>query len=98
VTIEELSNRGKSELVRVIFPLGRRHSKKVREGIAPLLGAFGNAVLLPQTYQMLVIERAGGSCATSSRSSSRSVSRSPSRIPAHALLAWRLAGLVEKAG
>ena len=60
MTIEGLSNRGKSELVRVVFPLGRRHAEKVREGIAHPLGTFGSAVLLPQTYQMLVIERAGG--------------------------------------
>ncbi len=59
VTMEDLDERGDFEYVSVMFPLGRRDAEKVRTEIRPLLGAFGSAVVLPQTHQMLVTERGG---------------------------------------
>lgn len=59
VTIDELGKRGRFELVSVLIPLGRRDGEMVRAEIAPLLSPFGNAVVLPQTRQMLVTDRAG---------------------------------------
>ena len=49
VTIDELSKRGKFELVNVIFPLGRRDAEEVCTAIVPLAspiskgGNFGNS-------------------------------------------------------
>jgi type II secretory pathway component GspD/PulD (secretin) len=59
VTIEELGQRGKYELVSVTFPLGRRDPETVRNGVSPILSAYGSAVVLPQTHQMLVTDRGG---------------------------------------
>jgi len=58
VTIEELGECGKFELVRVLFPLGRRDAETVRNGIRPLL-TCGSAIALTQAQQMLVTDRAG---------------------------------------
>jgi len=59
VTLEELTARGDFELVTVDFPLGRRETDAVRSEIEHLLSPLGNVVVLPQTKQIIVTDRAG---------------------------------------
>jgi len=59
VSLEELAQRGKFELVTVQFPLGRRPVPTVESEIKPLLGPYGKVVALPATSQVLVTDTAG---------------------------------------
>lgn len=59
VTLEELPSRGRFELVSVLFPLGDRPVDAVLREVEPYLGAYGRALPLPQSKQLLVIETAG---------------------------------------
>ena len=59
VTIEELGNRGKFEMVTVLFPLKGRAAATVTEEIKPLLGPHGKIVPLPATGQLLITDTAG---------------------------------------
>ena len=59
VTIDELSNRGKFEMVTVLFPLKGRVPDTVIEEIKPLLGPHGKAIPLASTGQLLLTDTAG---------------------------------------
>jgi len=59
VTLAELDNRGKFELVSVMFPLEARPAAEVEAEIKPLLGPNGKAIPLPKTKQILVTDMAG---------------------------------------
>ena len=59
VSIEELEQRGKFEIVRVTFAIGERNPEEVQAEIKPLLGPHGKTDLLPKTKQLIVIETAG---------------------------------------
>ena len=59
VPAEEIAQRGKFEMITVLFPLGRRSAETVVKEIEPLMGAYGKCVGLPQTGQLLVTETAG---------------------------------------
>ncbi len=59
VTLEELDERGKFELVSVLFDIGKRPAEEVSAEIKPLLGSYGKSSPLPKTGQILVTETAG---------------------------------------
>ncbi len=59
VSLEELDNRGKFELVTVRFLLGRRSLPTVTEAITPLLGSHGKVVPMPTAGQIMVTDTAG---------------------------------------
>ena len=59
VKLDELSQRGRFELVSVIFPLGGRAIEAVLSEVKPFLTSYGRAVPLAQGTQLLVIETAG---------------------------------------
>ena len=59
VKLDELSNRGRFELVSVIFPLGGRAIEAVLSEVKPFLSSYGRAVPLAQGTQLLVIETGG---------------------------------------
>lgn len=59
IDLEELDQRGKFELVSVMFPIGNRNAEEVFAEIQPLLGPHGKAVPLPKTKQLLVTDMAG---------------------------------------
>lgn len=59
VTLDELDERGKFELVTVQFEIGKRPAEEVNAEIKPLLGPFGKSAPLPKTGQLLVTETAG---------------------------------------
>jgi len=59
VGLEELEQRGKFELVSVLFPLGKRSGTAVEAEIGPLLGPNGKVVSLPATKQLMVTDTAG---------------------------------------
>lgn len=59
VSLEELDQRGRFELVSVMFPLGNRNAEDVDKEIKPLLGRHGKSVPLPKTKQILVTDMAG---------------------------------------
>ncbi len=59
VTLEQLSERGRFELVSVMFPLAGRPMDAVLQEVKPYLSSYGRAVPLAQSRQLLVIETAG---------------------------------------
>ena len=59
VTLEELDERGNFELVNVVFPLGKKDVEAVKSEISHLVSPLGSVVVLPQTKQVIVTERAG---------------------------------------
>lgn len=59
IKLEELTSRGKFELVSVLFPLGARPVDAVMGEIKNYLGTYGRAIPLPQSRQLLVVESAG---------------------------------------
>ncbi|MCU0960950.1 MAG: hypothetical protein MUF48_12670, partial [Pirellulaceae bacterium] len=59
VTPEEIAQRGRSEFVSVLFPLGGRPADSVVKEITPLLGQYGTCTALPQTGQLFVTTTAG---------------------------------------
>ncbi|HID22072.1 MAG TPA: hypothetical protein EYP14_06685, partial [Planctomycetaceae bacterium] len=59
ISLDELDQRGRYELVRVLFPLQGRNPEDVAKEVTPLLGPYGKCVPLPQTNQVLVTDRAG---------------------------------------
>lgn len=59
VAVEELADRGKFEMVSVLFPLEGRSASTVESEIKVLLGPYGKTVPLPATGQLLVTDRAG---------------------------------------
>lgn len=59
VTLDELNQRGRFELVSVLFPVGRRSVQETIAEITPLLGRYGKAVPLAKTSQVLVTDTAG---------------------------------------
>lgn len=59
VTLDELAERGRFEIVSVLFPLGERPADAVMKEVQTLVGPYGKVVALPQTRQLLVIETAG---------------------------------------
>ncbi len=56
---DELADRGKFELVSMLFPLEGKNPEQVQTEIKPLLGPYGQAVPLPATKQLLVTTTAG---------------------------------------
>jgi type II secretory pathway component GspD/PulD (secretin) len=56
---EDLVQRGKFELVSVLFPLGGRPIESVLNEVKPYLSSYGRAVPLAQGGQLLVVENAG---------------------------------------
>ncbi|MCA9214204.1 MAG: hypothetical protein KDB27_14130 [Planctomycetales bacterium] len=58
-TVEGLKDFGAFELVKVTFPLEKRDANTVTTEIKPLLGQFGDSVLLPQSQQLIVTATAG---------------------------------------
>ena len=56
---EEIAQRGKFEMITVLFPLAGRPADLVAKEIEPLLGEYGKCVGLTQTGQLLVTETAG---------------------------------------
>ncbi|MCY2992126.1 MAG: hypothetical protein NTY19_30235 [Planctomycetota bacterium] len=59
VPLDELSNRGKFEMVTVLFPLKGRDPDTVIAEIKPLLGPNGKAIPLSLTGQLLLTDTAG---------------------------------------
>ena len=59
IPLEEITKRGKFELVSVVFPLGDLDGAAVKTEITPLLGPYGKSALLPQSKQLLVTDTAG---------------------------------------
>jgi type II secretory pathway component GspD/PulD (secretin) len=59
VTIEQLSERGRFEIVSVIFPLSGRPIDAVLAEVKPYLSSYGRAIPLSRSSQLLVIETAG---------------------------------------
>lgn len=59
VTLEELAERGKFEIVSVLFPVETRDPAQVTAEITPLLGPQGKATPLVATRQVLVTDTAG---------------------------------------
>ncbi|MBX3414103.1 MAG: hypothetical protein KF708_15555 [Pirellulales bacterium] len=59
VTLEELTDRGKFEIVSVLFPVETRDPAQVTAEITPLLGPQGKATPLTATRQILVTDTAG---------------------------------------
>ncbi len=59
VKLEELVQRGRFELVSVIFPLGGRPIDVVLQEVKPFLSSYGRAVPLARGTQVLVVETAG---------------------------------------
>lgn len=59
VELKDLEDRGKHEIVSVMFPLGKRNATEVDAEINPLLGARGKSIPLPKTQQILVTATAG---------------------------------------
>ena len=62
VEVDELDERGRFELVSVVFPLEGRDAAEVETEIKPLLGPHGKTAVLPKTRQLLVtVTRPGSS-------------------------------------
>ena len=59
VKLEELVQRGRFELVSVIFPLGGRPIDVVLQEVKPFLSSYGRAIPLARGTQVLVVETAG---------------------------------------
>ena len=59
VEVDELDERGRFELVSVVFPLEGRDAAEVETEIKPLLGPHGKTAVLPKTRQLLVTDMAG---------------------------------------
>ena len=59
IDIDELDDRGRFELVSVLFPIGKRNPQEVAAEIEPLLGEHGKSAVLEKTRQVLVTETAG---------------------------------------
>ncbi|MFN7626795.1 MAG: hypothetical protein ACK5PZ_08190, partial [Pirellula sp.] len=59
VKTEDLVNRGRFELVSVVFPLGGRPIDNVLNEVKPYLSSYGRAIPLAQGSQLLVVENAG---------------------------------------
>ncbi len=59
VTLEQLPERGRFELVSVMFPLAGRPMDAVLQEVKPYLSSYGRAIPLAQSRQLLVIETAG---------------------------------------
>ena len=59
VSVDDLSKRGRFEIVSVLLPLGNRNVEEVDKEIAPLLGPHGKCIPLPKTKQLLVTDTAG---------------------------------------
>ncbi len=59
VTLEQLPERGKFELVSVMFPLAGRPIEAVLPEVKPYLSSYGRAIPLAQSGKLLVIETAG---------------------------------------
>lgn len=59
VKIEDLAERGRFELVSVVFVLGGRPIEMVLQEVKPMLSSYGRAVPLAQGNQLLVVETAG---------------------------------------
>ncbi|REK11456.1 MAG: hypothetical protein DWQ37_14330 [Planctomycetota bacterium] len=59
VKLDELGDRGRFEIVSVLFPVGRRSAEEVVTEIAPLLSPRGKSQPLPKTSQVLVTDTAG---------------------------------------
>ena len=59
VTLEQLPERGRFELVSVMFPLAGRPIDAVLQEVKPYLSSYGRAIPLAQSGKLLVIETAG---------------------------------------
>lgn len=59
VTLEQLPERGRFELVSVMFALAGRPIDAVLQEVKPYLSSYGRAIPLAQSGQLLVIETAG---------------------------------------
>ncbi len=59
VTLEQLPERGRFELVSVMFPLAGRPIDAVMQEVKPYLSSYGRAIPLAQSGKLLVIETAG---------------------------------------
>lgn len=59
VRLEQLPERGRFELVSVMFALGGRPIEVVLQEVKPYLNSYGRAIPLAQSGQLLVIETAG---------------------------------------
>ncbi|MGB0597683.1 MAG: secretin N-terminal domain-containing protein [Rubripirellula sp.] len=59
ITVEELAQRGRFEIVTVAFPLGTRPVDTVVEQVTPLVGPHGQVTPLAAAKKLLVTEAAG---------------------------------------
>lgn len=59
VTLEKLPERGRFELISVMFPLAGRPIEAVLSEVKPYLSSYGRAIPLAQSGKLLVIETAG---------------------------------------
>ncbi|MBN1852319.1 MAG: hypothetical protein JW829_06330, partial [Pirellulales bacterium] len=59
VSLDELEERGRFEMVSVAFPIGRRDMTTITTEIKTLLGPYGEIAPMPASSQILVTDRAG---------------------------------------
>jgi type II secretory pathway component GspD/PulD (secretin) len=59
VTLEQLPERGRFELVSVMFPLAGRPIEAVLSEVKPYLSSYGRAIPLAQSGKLMVIETGG---------------------------------------
>lgn len=59
VTLEQVPERGRFELISVMFPLAGRPIEAVLSEVKPYLSSYGRAIPLAQSGKLLVIETAG---------------------------------------
>lgn len=59
ITLDQLPERGRFELVSIVFPLAKRPVETVLQEVKPYLSNYGKALPLAAGAQLLVIETAG---------------------------------------
>jgi type II secretory pathway component GspD/PulD (secretin) len=98
VTLDQLPQRGRFELVSVVFPLGGRKIEAVLDEVKPYLNSYGRILPLAQGSQVLVIENAGKMQTINELIASIPVPKSvaalaPTQPPAPVLASYSLGGL-----
>ncbi len=59
ISLDELDNRGKYEIVRVVFNLEKMTPDEAKQEVEKLLGPQGSVITLPRSRQIIITEAAG---------------------------------------